>query len=94
MMSRHTDDRRAAAVNRQRLITVLEQVTGHQAPEHNKIGHLINVLITQRDHVRRAYHHANMVNIQLQRDVTELRARLREAQSFRGDLPPESEDTV
>jgi hypothetical protein len=76
-----------------RLIALLEALTGVTAPKLNKFAVLLAELVRQRNAAnaeviatRRALRRRN-------RDVAELKRRLREAQSFHGKLTIESEDT-
>jgi len=78
----------------ERLITLLEALTGTTAPKVNKFATLLHELVRQRNaanaeviKLRRALRRRN-------RDVVDLRRRLHDAQVFRGHLPIESEDAT
>jgi len=75
-----------------RLISLLEALTGTTAPDHNKFAVLLSELVRQRNaanaeviSLRRALRRRN-------RDVVDLSRRLRDAQTFRGNLSIKSED--
>lgn len=82
-----------------RLITLLETVTGTTAPKRNKLANLLYELIRQRDQYRRERNVANAQVIRWRREarragrrIDDLENRLREAQTFRGNLSTRSED--
>lgn len=83
-----------------RLITLLETVTGTTAPDRNKFAVLLHELIRQRDMYHRERNRANSQVIRARRAarragrrIADLERLLREAQTFRGNLPTKSEDT-
>lgn len=83
-----------------RLITLLETVTGTTAPDHNKLTVLLHELIRQRDAYHRERNQANAQVIRWKRTarragrrIAELERQLRDAQTFRGNLTTRSEDT-
>lgn len=75
-----------------RLISLLEALTGTTAPEHNKFAVLLAELVRQRNAANGEVITLRRTVRRRDRAIATLRRQLRDAQTFRGNLPTKSED--
>lgn len=75
-----------------RLISLLEALTGTTAPNHNKFAVLLAELVRQRNAANGEVIKLRRTVRRRNRAIAALQNQLRDAQTFRGNLPTKSED--